>query len=87
MPILRQRVVALLRSRPGEPLCVSCVAQHLGVRHKNAHEAMLKLEAHRGFHRAYGQCSTCGKTRMVSGVSAGGPGGAPARTPDEVDSP
>ncbi len=68
MPIMRERVVSLLQSRPGEPLCASCVAGQLGVRHKNAHEAMLKLEAHGGFRRAYGQCSACDKTRMVSVV-------------------
>ncbi|MBI2202242.1 MAG: hypothetical protein HYU41_00035 [Candidatus Rokubacteria bacterium] len=82
MSILRQRVISLMQSRPGERLCASCVAEQLGVRHKNAHEAMLKLEAHLGFRRGYGRCSACDKTRMVSGVA---PDRAPAPTANEVD--
>jgi hypothetical protein len=64
---LRERVVALLESRPDREICVSCIARALGALHKSAHEATLKLEASAAFQRRYGVCSVCGKTRLVVG--------------------
>ena len=55
-----------LRTRPGDPICVGCIAKVLGTTHKSAHEATLKLEARPGFSRGYGRCSMCGKTRIVT---------------------
>lgn len=63
---LKDRVIALLVSRPGDGLCGSCLARMLGVPHKSAHEAALKLEARPGFNRGYGQCSVCDKYRIVT---------------------
>lgn len=64
---VRQEVVALLASQPGRELCVSCIARAIGVTHKSAHEATLKLEAAPAFNRRYAACAVCGKTRIVVG--------------------
>ena len=66
MDRLRDRVVGLMQTRPGESLCVGCIAKALGATHKSAHEATLKLEARPGFTRGYGPCVLCGKTRIVT---------------------
>ena len=63
---LRDRVVEALVSRPGQSMCVGCIAKTLETSHKSAHEATLKLEARPGFSRAYGRCALCGKTRIVT---------------------
>jgi hypothetical protein len=63
---LRERMMALLTARPGLELCAGCIAEELGVRHKSAHQAALKLEAARGFRRQYGRCAACGKTRLIA---------------------
>lgn len=63
---LRDRVVEALRTRPGDSLCVGCIAKALGTTHKSAHEATLKLEAQPGFTRGYASCTDCGKTRIVT---------------------
>jgi hypothetical protein len=63
---LRDRVITVLQTRPGESLCVGCIAKALGATHKSAHEATLKLEARPGFSRGYGHCALCGKTRIVT---------------------
>ena len=63
---LRDRVVEELASRPGQSMCVGCIAKMLDASHKSAHEATLKLEARPGFSRAYGRCALCGKTRIVT---------------------
>jgi hypothetical protein len=76
---LRDRVVEALQARPGESLCVGCIAKTLGTTHKSAHEATLKLEARPGFTRAYASCSICGKTRIVTTRRA------PAPTPAATD--
>ena len=68
---LRERVVALLASQPDRELCVSCIARALGVMHKSAHEATLKLEASAAFNRRYAICAVCGKTRIVVGKVSG----------------
>ncbi|MBI1735578.1 MAG: hypothetical protein HYR51_10420 [Candidatus Rokubacteria bacterium] len=64
---LRERVITLLASQPRREVCVSCIARALGVAHKSAHEATLKLEASAAFHRRYAVCAVCGKTRIVVG--------------------
>lgn len=69
MPI-RDRITSLLRAQPGRELCAACIARELGVKHKSAHQAALKLEASRGFQRRYGLCAGCGKTRLVAAVIA-----------------
>jgi hypothetical protein len=79
---LRDRVVELLKSRDGSDLCVGCLAKTLAVPHKSAHESLLKLEAQPGFKRRYGQCSECGKTRIVTGYAAHA---TPAPQPVEGD--
>jgi hypothetical protein len=66
MSVLKSRVMDLLVNRPAQPLCASCMASMLGVPHKAAHEAALKLEALPAFRRHYGRCSECGKTRIVA---------------------
>ena len=66
MDRLRDRVVDVLEKRPGDSLCVGCIAKSLGATHKSAHEATLKLEAQPGFTRGYGRCAICGKTRIVT---------------------
>jgi hypothetical protein len=66
---LRPKIVSLL-SRPGERLCVGCIARMLEARPKQAHEATLKLEAQSGFQRGYAICAKCGKTRIVTNVRA-----------------
>lgn len=63
--MLRDRLVTLLASRSGLGLCVRCAAAQLGVAHKSAHEAALKVEALAGFRRAYDSCAECGKLRIV----------------------
>jgi hypothetical protein len=73
---LRDRVVDALQARPGQALCVGCVAKALGATHKSAHEATLKLEARPGFTRGYGECAVCHKTRIVTRRA---PAAAPAR--------
>ena len=75
--MLRDRLVALLASRPGRAICVRCTAARLGVAHNSAHEAALKVESVAGFRRAYATCPECGKLRIVlvatdlPGVAAG----------------
>jgi hypothetical protein len=69
MTRLKERVIELLHSRAGEDVCVGCIARALGVPHKSAHEAMLKLEAQSGFRRRYGRCVACDKTRIVTGYT------------------
>ena len=64
---VREKVLALLASQPDRELCVSCLARALGVMHKSAHEATLKLEASAAFQRRYAACAVCGKTRIVVG--------------------
>jgi hypothetical protein len=68
--MLRNRVMDLLVNRPSERLCAACMATILGVPHKSAHEAALKLEALPAFRRHYGRCSRCGKTRIVAGSAS-----------------
>lgn len=68
LAVLRERLVALLTSRSGRALCVRCAATHLGVPHKSAHEAALKVEALAGFRRGYAPCAECGKLRIVLAV-------------------
>jgi ribosomal protein L34E len=65
---LSERVLEVLRSSAGRDQCIGCIAHAVGVPHKRAHDAMLKLEAHRGFTRSYGKCSICGKTRIVATI-------------------
>jgi hypothetical protein len=67
---LRDRITALLRARAGKEICSACIARALGVRHKSAHQAALKLEASASFRRQYGWCSECGKTRLVASALA-----------------
>lgn len=75
---LRGRITSLLRAEPGRELCAACIARELGVKHKSAHQAALKLEASRGFRRQYGRCALCGKTRLVATA-------LPGSTPSETD--
>ena len=70
--MLRDRLVTLLTTHAGQAVCVRCAATRLGVAHKAAHEAALKVEARAGFRRAYASCSRCGKLRIVL-VAGGGP--------------
>jgi hypothetical protein len=63
--VLRDRLVALLTSRPGRALCARCAARALGVAHKTAHEAALKVESLAGVRRAYATCTDCAKLRIV----------------------
>ena len=70
--LLRDRLVALLMSRSGRSICARCAATELGVAHKSAHEAALKVEALSGFRRAYAPCGECGKLRITL-VDTGAP--------------
>ncbi len=67
---LRDRITALLMKEAGKELCSACIAASLGVKHKSAHQAALKLEASTMFRRQYGRCSACGKTRLVAAAVA-----------------
>ena len=78
--MLRDRLVALLTAHAGRAVCVRCAATQLGVAHKAAHEAALKLEARAGFRRGYASCSECGKLRIVL-AALGGPAIIATREP------
>jgi hypothetical protein len=71
-PLLRDRLVMLLTSRSGRAICVRCAAAQLGVAHKSAHEAALKVEALPGFRRGYARCAECRKLRIAL-VDTGAP--------------
>jgi ribosomal protein L34E len=80
---LRDQVVAYLRARAGQRLCVACLAAAHDVPHKRMHDVLLKLEARRGFGRSYGTCSVCDRTRLVVALAnqLGGPDMAPPVPP------
>lgn len=80
LAVLRDRLVVLLTARSGRALCVRCAATQLGVPHKSAHEAALKVEALAGFRRGYAPCAECGKLRIVLAVD----GIAPVASAEEL---
>lgn len=85
--VLRDRLASLLAHRPGAPVCVACAARLLHVSPKKMHEGALKLESLPGFRRAYGRCTDCDRTRIVTaymGRDAGGPPDDSAPRPDSA---
>ena len=63
-----ERIVNLLEASSGRELCAGCVARRLALPPKRAHQAMLKIELLGDFHRHFGDCSECGKVRLLLGT-------------------
>jgi len=58
-------VARLLRMRPGQPLCVTCIATALGLTPAEAQAGSARLRPLRGFEMRFEECVGCGARRQV----------------------
>jgi hypothetical protein len=71
-------VARLLCQRPGQPLCVTCIAAALDLTVGEAQAGSARLRALRGFQVRYDACLGCGGRRQVMRALRA-PGGRAAR--------
>jgi len=64
--LTRDTIVRFLEEQRGEVFCADCITRRL-CPGKNIDVAMRHLEGN-GLRRRHGQCSACGKSRLVSGL-------------------
>ena len=75
-------VARLLRERPGQPLCVACIASALGLTLEEARTGSARLRPLRGFDVGFAPCLGCRARRQVfRAVRAAG------RAPGEASRP
>ena len=58
-------VARLLRARPGQPLCATCIAGALGLTFGEAQAGSARLRPLRGFTTRFDACLGCGNRRQV----------------------
>ena len=64
-PAVRQAVLAFLRQHLGQVFCAGCIVAAVN---SHAAEIVLREAEGQGARRRHGQCSRCGKLRLVSGL-------------------
>ena len=64
-----QAALKFLSEHPGQAFCAECIAAALSIAARTVYLAMLKIEG-AGTRRTHGLCSSCGKDRLVSVVTA-----------------
>ena len=62
---LLDRATALLRSRPGQGICVSCLAEALARSSARIRSVAERLDALEGVTRSFGTCAICEKERLL----------------------
>ncbi len=63
-----ERVLAFLSERHGLAFCDDCIAKHVGINRHMAHQSTLPFGLTSDFERAYGSCSGCGESKLVTAM-------------------
>jgi hypothetical protein len=62
---LLERGMTLLKARPGQGICINCLAEALSRTPKDVRGAVLRLEENGDFRRGFATCVICLKDRFL----------------------